>query len=202
MRLPVLLLLACLARPAGAAEPAGVEALFPLAVGNTWTYRVSTQEDRFGARVQDDRFVVRVAGQEMVGLQMCFKLEASLKDKVVATEYVAFTKEGLCRFRCEHEDVEPPLCVLRVPWPRRTWVEKYTLGSREMNPTFQAQPTEEVPVPAGKFKATPVRAWTGPIGPIPRTTVWYAPGVGPVKQTVNEGKSRFDLELEKFEKGK
>src|SRR5215208_1771511 len=100
MRLPALLVLTLIAHPAAAQEPAppSLEDLFPLALGNTWTYRV---------RDQTDRFVVRVAGQEMVGGQACYKLEARLGDRVVATEHLAFTKLGLCRFRAEQEDIEP-----------------------------------------------------------------------------------------------
>jgi hypothetical protein len=200
MRLTALLALACLARPAAADDPASAPSLFPLAVGNTWTYKVSGQ---------DDRFVVRVTTREMVGSQMCFKLEASLKDKVVATEHVAFTKDGLCRFRVEHEDVEPPVCILKVPVPKRTWTEKYTLGSRDASATFATR-TEDTTVPAGKFpKATVVSVWMGeprtPETRAPRATVWYAPGVGPIKQVVgDEGKGRFPfvLDLEKFDQGK
>jgi hypothetical protein len=189
--LPALVACLGLVAPLAAQGPAGPESLFPLAIGNTWTYKVSGQ---------DERFVVRVADQEMVGSQLCFKLEASLKDKVVATEHVAFTKAGLCRFRVEHEDVDPPVCILKVPAPKRGWTEKYTLGSREAAGTFGTR-TEDVTVPAGKFKATAVQAWTGdPRKFPPRSTVWYAPGVGPVKQTVLDGKSAFDLELEKFDK--
>ncbi|HKB06416.1 MAG TPA: hypothetical protein VKD90_29750 [Gemmataceae bacterium] len=199
MRVPALFLVACLVRPAAAEDPPAAESLFPLAIGNAWTYKVSGQ---------DDRFVVKVAAEEAVGAQTCFKLEAWLKDKVVATEHLAFTKAGLCRFRAEHEDISPPVCILRVPVRNRPWTEKYTLGSREASYTFQAL-TEDVPVPAGKFKATVVRAWVGesrpPGGDIRflRATVWYAPGVGPVKQVVAEdGKGRFPvaLDLEKFEK--
>jgi hypothetical protein len=200
MRLPALLAVACLAAPAAAAEPAGPESLFPLAIGNAWTYRVSVP-DGFATRVQDDRFVVRVADQEMVGSQLCFKLEGRLKDKVVATEHVAFTKAGLCRFRVEHEDVEPPVCILKVPGPSFSWTEKYALGSREATGRFlEATAPADASVPAGKFRAVKVEAWTGNPGPLPRSTVWYATGVGPVKQTINEGKARFELELEKFEK--
>jgi hypothetical protein len=201
MRLSFLLVLVCLVHPAAAQDPPVPESLFPLAVGNAWTYKVSGQ---------DDRFVVRVAAEEAVGTQTCFKLEAWLKDKVVATEHVAFTKAGLCRFRAEHEDIDPPVCILRTPAPKRPWTEKYALGSREAAYTFQAQ-TEDVTVPAGKFKATAVKAWIGESRPpggdvrLLRATVWYAPGVGPVKQVVAEdGKGRFPvaLDLEKFDKAK
>ena len=103
MRLAVLLIAALpLAAPA-ADQP--VEDLFPLAVGNTWTYKVAGQEERF---------VVRVAKQEMVGAQTCFLLEGRLGPRVVATEHLAFTKDGLTRFRADKEDVVPPVTVLKA----------------------------------------------------------------------------------------
>src|SRR5262245_64059635 len=105
MRPFVLLAVTVAASPAFADEPAPkFDNMLPLAVGNSWTYKVSGQ---------DDRFVVRVARQEMVGEQTCFRLDASLKDRIVASEHLAFTKEGLCRFRVDQADVFPPVCVLK-----------------------------------------------------------------------------------------
>ena len=194
MRRIVLAALAIAAWPAAAQEPpASAEDLFPLAVGNTWTYRVGGQ---------DDKFVVRAARQEMVGSQTCILLEARLRDRVVATEHVAFTKDGLCRFKVEQTEVVPPVCVLKVPAPPRGWTAKYTLNQRPGTFTFTTR-SEEVVYLARRYKATVVEARPGEVrGPTPpRTTVWYAPGVGPVKQRIDEGKGRFlELDLEKFEK--
>ena len=194
MRRLVLVALLVAARPAPAEEPlAAAEDLFPLAVGNTWTYRVAGQ---------DDRFVVRAARQEMVGSQTCFLLEARLRDRVVATEHVAFTRDGLCRFKVEQAEVTPPVCVLWLTPPKRTWTARYTLNQRQGLFTFTTR-SEEVVVAAKRYKTTVVEARNGEVrGPTqPRTIVWYAPGVGPVKQRIDEGKNRFlELELEEFEK--
>src|ERR671933_109593 len=113
--------LAALPPAAPAAAPPPIEDLFPLAVGNQLTYRVDRQEEKF---------VVRVSRQEMVGEQTCFVLEGHLRDRVVATEHLAFTKDGLTRFRADKEEVVPPVTVLKVPNSRAVnWtVAKYQLG--------------------------------------------------------------------------
>jgi hypothetical protein len=180
-----------------AGNPAG-ENLLPLAVGNTWTYKVSGQ---------DDKFVVRVARREMVGEHTAYVLEGRLRDRVVSSEHVALTKDGFCRVRVEKEDVVPPVCFLKLPAPVGrgvSWVQDYKLGGREARARFSIDVTE-VTVPAGKFKARSV------VGGMlvdrdfrPRTHVWYAPDVGVVRQEVYEGKgpgALLILELEKFEKG-
>jgi hypothetical protein len=168
------------------------ENLFPLTVGNIWTYKVSGQ---------DERFTVKAVRQEMIGSQTCVLLEASLKDRVVATEHLAFTKNGLCRFREDKEDVDPPLAVLKFPAPRKGWKIDYHLGSRSATATFWTG-TSEVTVPAGKYKTSIVHASVSEGGnPGPSTSVFYADGVGIVKQEIREGKRpQLVLELEKFVK--
>lgn len=193
MRLPALFAAVLLAAPALAQDPPPGEDLFPLAVGTAWTYRVSGQ---------DERFVVRAVREEMVGEKMCVLLEASLRDRVVATEHLAFTKVGLCRFRADKEDIEPHVCILKPGAARgTTWRPKYQLAGRPAAATFRMQGQEEVSVPAGKYKAVVVQASMGEgTAWWVQTRSWYAPGVGLVKQTVEEGKRLTTLELEKVEK--
>jgi hypothetical protein len=188
----IVLLAALFPSPALADEPAAPgEELFPLALGNSWTYKVGGQ---------DDRFIVRAAKLEMVGGQTCFLLEARLRDKVVATEHLAFTKEGLCRFKVDKEEVQPPVCVLQLPAAKATkWEKTYQLGGRSATANFSAS-ASEVTVPAGKYKTVNVVADMNG-GPMRLTTISYADGVGPVKQIINEGKRTLVLELEKFERG-
>jgi hypothetical protein len=192
MRLPALLLAALPAPLLGAGPPRPGEELFPLAVGNTWTYRVPFQEDKF---------VVRVAGQEMVGDQMCFVLEGRLKDRVVATEHVAFTKDGLTRFRADNVDVLPPVTVLRPSASPRVETE-YQLGERRATAAFRQEPGGQVLVPAGRYRTTVVVTgeMTGEGVSRVRTTLWYAAGVGLVRQQIGDGKGPPVLELERFDK--
>lgn len=176
------------------------ENLFPLKTGNVWTYRVSGQ---------DDRFVVRAVRQEMIGEQKCTLLEGSLKGAVVATEHVAFAKNGLYRFREDTEDVNPPLCVLRVPLPRsggwgasKNDNSQHRLGTRYITASFRAK-SEEITVVGTKYKTTMVTAIVNEGGRwLMNADTWYAENVGVVKQSILEGKRpALVLELEKFEKG-
>jgi hypothetical protein len=196
-RASVLLLFAfALDTPAQEAATPG-EDLLPLAIGNTWTYRV------FG---QDDRFVVRVARKEMIGEQTCFRLEGQLKDKIVATEHLAFTQDGLTRFRADKEDIFPPVTVLQVPPVRgMEWKTKYQVGERKSTVTFKRDSTTGsiADVPFGRFRAIKIDAEiVAENGSRTWTSIWYASGTGIVKQTIKEGqRPTMLLELEKFEKG-
>jgi hypothetical protein len=188
----VTLILACSA--AAADPPLPSENLFPLKIGNTWTYKVANQEDRF---------VVRAVRQEMIGSQTCMLLEGSLKDRVVATEHVAFLKDGLYRFRVDREDVVPPLCVLRTPLPKKgSWPNlksEFRLGSRTANAGFFWN-KEEVTVAGMKYRTTKVLAGTFEGGRFqPLSDTWYADGVGIVQQRIFP--RQLTLELEKFESG-
>jgi hypothetical protein len=196
MRPFVLLVVLAATSPAFGDEPANkFENLLPLAVGNSWTYRVSGQEDKF---------VVRVARQEMVGEQTCFRLDASLKDRVVASEHLAFTKDGLCRFRVDQADVFPPVCVLKQNPPKngRWRSQPFQVGGRTASGSFTISNTEvTVPFRKDKIKTVTVDATvTEGTRPVMRTVVSYADGVGIVKQEINAGKTPLVLELEKFDK--
>jgi hypothetical protein len=197
MRLAALLLIAGIPLQVPAADPpAPGEDLFPLAVGNTWTYKVDKQ---------DERFVVRVARQEMIGSQTCFLLEGRLRERVVATEHLAFTTDGLTRFRADKEDVVPPVTVLKMPNGRRTdWsVGKYQLGERGGSARFwEFNAGGEMVVPAGRYRGgVIVNADVTSEAGMRTTTLWYAPGVGLVKQTIGDPKRPpfFTMELEKFD---
>jgi hypothetical protein len=192
--------------PALAADPTPAE-LFPLSVGRTWTYRVSNG----GPQVQDERFVIKVVGDETIRGVACFKLEASLGDRgVVATEYVGPmpTGEGIARFRIEKEELSPPVVFLK---PFKARGEKwgsgtFQIGSRSATAKFEAL-TEDVKVKAGAFKAVKVVAESreGPgDGGVRKTHVWYAAGIGIVKQWIDGRPGGFPplvLELESYEKG-
>jgi hypothetical protein len=210
MRLPALLLDAALPAPLLAADPPSPgEELFPLAVGNTWTYRVQPffvpgQPPTF----QDDRFVVRVVRKEMVGEQTCFVLEGKLKDRPPATEHVAFTRDGLTRFRADGVDITPPVTVLKFSAaPKAPWTTEYQLGDRKATATFTQEPVS-ITYQGKRTRTTSVRGEVvgengGRTRPTVSTTVWYAAGVGMVRQTIDEGGKRptLLLELEKFDKG-
>lgn len=192
MRLLVLGLLLCCTSWVNAQGLQATEELYPLEIGNTWTFRVSGQEERF---------TIKVAALEKVGDFECFRLEATLKDKPVGTEHLLVAKNGIFRARTDKDDVSPPVCILQFPSKKGdSWKGEYKLGGKAATALFVAD-TETVTVPAGKFTTISVQADLSEMGGRVRTTLWFAPKVGVVKQTLEEGKRVITLELEKFEKG-
>lgn len=162
---------------------------YPLEVGNTWTFKVSGQEDRF---------TIKVAAIEKVGDYECYRLEATLRDKLVGTEHLLSAKNGIFRVRTDKDDVVPPVCILQLPSPKGSaWKGDYKLGGKAASASFVTD-TETITVPAGNFNAISVQAELNEGGGRVRTTIWFAPNVGVVKQTLEEGKRVLTLELEKF----
>ena len=203
MRLPALLLAAALPAPLLAADPPRVgEDLFPLVVGNTWTYRVQpflTQPPNY----QEERFIIRVVRTEAVGDQTCFVLEGKLKDRVTATEHVAFTKDGLTRFRADNVDIVPPVTVLKfAATPKTPLTTEFQLGDRRATAKFTQFEPRTFTHQGRPVRATRVEGdlGAGENGGRVRSTAWYAPGVGMVRQQIEEGKRTTALELEKFDK--
>jgi hypothetical protein len=179
-----------------------------LAIGNTWTYRVAGQ---------DERFVVSVVGLEKIGDQLAFKLEATLRERVVATEYLLSNKDGIHRMRLDKDDIVPPLTICRTPPPlplpmmttppmttpppkKLMWRSNYRLGLRYGVAGFSMTPDDVVSVPAGnKLNTLRIDMDTTDQGVRVRTSYWFAPKIGIVKQTIDEAKRVTTLELEKYE---
>lgn len=201
MRLLIFLLAAVPAPLFAADPPPPGEDLFPLAINNRWTYRVQPFAGP-GQSVQDDRFVIQVVRKEMIGEQTCFLLEGRLRDRVTATEHVAFTRDGLTRFRADNYDITPPVTVLRPTTPAKApWTIEYQLGDRKATGTFSQEPAS-ITVQGKRTRTTMVHAdMGGENGGRVETRIWYAAGVGMVRQDITEGKRTTRLELEKFEKG-
>jgi hypothetical protein len=202
MRLPIVLLAAAVPASVFAADPPPpADDLFPLAIHHRWTYRVQPFAAP-GQPFQDDRFVIEVVRKEMIGDQSCFLLEGRLRDRVTATEHVAFTRDGLTRFRADNYDITPPVTVLRPTTPPKApWTIEYQLGDRKATGTFSQEPAS-ITVQGKRTRTTMVHAeMGGENGGRVETRIWYAAGVGMVRQQITEGKRTTVLELEKFEKG-
>jgi hypothetical protein len=139
----------------------------------------------------------------MVGPQTCFVLEGHLRGRVVATEHLAFTKDGLTRFKADKEDVVPPVTFLKAPGTGQ-WPAQYQLGERSGSAVFRGvnNAARELTVPAGKFKVVNVTADVTSETGMRITTLSYSRGVGLVRQTITDPKRLplLTMELEKFEK--
>lgn len=176
--------------PAAPAQDAD-KPLYPLQIGTKWTYQVARQ---------DERFVVTAAKEEKVGEQNCVKLEARLKGQVVVTEHVAVLPDGIYRFKFNDAAIEPALCFCKPAAKKgEKWEVKFATGGKNGTAKFE-QSEEAVEVPFGKFKAVVVRGEVIENEVTIKTTVWFAPGCGMVRQVIEIGEQPpIVLELENME---
>jgi hypothetical protein len=166
--------------------------LYPLKVGTKWSYKVKDQEEKF---------VVTAAKEEMVGDQNCVKLEARLKDQVVASEHVAVLKDGIYRFKFDDKTIEPPVCFCKLPATKgQKWEVKFKVAGKEGVGKFESG-EEEISVPAGKFQAVVVKGEVVEDSVPIKMTLWFAPGSGIVRQLIDGGGQQpIVLELESIER--
>ena len=129
-------------------------------------------------------------------------LERSLNGKVSGTEHLAATEKGVFRYRVDGVELSPPVCVLKYPLKKDdTWETESTIANEQLKIKGKVVDTEEVTVPAGKYKTFRVEIETSVAGMQATITFWFAPDVGIVKQTAGSG-GKNDVELVKFDAGK
>jgi hypothetical protein len=164
---------------------------YPLKIGTKWTYKIAGQEDKF---------VVTAVKEEKVGEQNCVKIEAKLKDQLVASEHVAIRNDGVYRFKFGDQVIEPEICFLKASSKKGdSWKHDFKIGETKATGKYEVD-VEDVEVPAGKFKdAIVIRAEATEKDEVTKTTIWYAKKTGMVKQVIEIGAVKIALELEKME---
>jgi hypothetical protein len=183
-----------------AEDKPGESPYYPLRTGTTWHYKVG-----------DNKLVIRVAKQEKVGDVPCALLEASRDGKVVGSEHLAVTADGVYRHTITKAQgdkpatltLKPPMLVLKLP-PKKgdAWKVDSQVDGKVLRGGFKAD-EQEVKVPAGTYKAIRVTSQDLEVNGLKTVlTMYYAEGVGMVKQVIQEGENKVEIELEKFEAGK
>lgn len=167
--------------------------LYPLKVGNTWTYKVT------GGSIQ-----VKVEKKEKFGNKDCYKLETSAQGKVSATEHVVVEADGVYREGVNGLKPDAPIKFLALPAKKdEKWTVNTKVQAQEVSGEFQIK-EEDVTVPLGTYKAATVV--NGPnfkiAGMDTSIKMWFAKDVGLVKLEFKLGGQDATLELEKFEPGK
>ncbi|HEY4310647.1 MAG TPA: hypothetical protein VGN12_14450 [Pirellulales bacterium] len=178
---------------ATAAEPAGAE-YYPLKAGSEWRYHLVAD----GVTKTFESRITKI--EEIDGLPLA-RFDAEINGEVVATEHLRITDEGVLRYRYNGSEVTPPVCILKFPIKDgETWQSENRVGNQD----FVVRSTvsrEEVDVPYGKYEAVKVTATTEQGGQLFSTTYWFAPGIGNVKQVLDLGGKKFELDLFEFTLG-
>jgi hypothetical protein len=171
--------------PAAAADAS----YYPLPVGAAWTYKVGDQ---------GDKFVISVAKTAKVGTQDCLVLEAKFNGKETASEHVAALNDGVYRFMYGDKKFEPAICFLKPNAKKGdAWQQEYSHGADIKGTIKFTVDFADVEVPAGKFKdALVVHAEAAENNTVSKSTMWFAKGVGMVKELIEDEKP-IVLELEK-----
>lgn len=168
----------------------------PLKVGNKWTYKIE------------------VGGQSLETVQKVVKIEkkdgkeiATLEVEIggqTLSEQTSSDEKGIFRYSIQGMPIEPPVQALKLPFKKgETWEAKFTAQGQETKVAYKSEAEEEVSVPAGKYKTVMVSAQFEVMGQQFSAKIWYAPGVGIVKQSFDfGGGGSFSSELVKFEQAK
>jgi hypothetical protein len=197
---------------------------YPLAPGTRWTYHLRKEvgplahfegEDARLAKneVVDITIIAHVAGTEQISGNTYTRVEALHEDKPANTDWYALTPAGLLHPRAvdyiadSQSEFDPPEVLLSPtlrPGESWTWQDRKGLVTSKKT----ASAPEQITVPAGSYRATPVHTELiiptdlAPLNVM--MTQWFVPGVGFIKQEV-----RFEMKgnllmhntmtLEKFE---
>ncbi len=176
--------------------------LQPIKIGTIWHYQAVDQKEK-----QD--FWIKAAKEEKIGDQLCIKLEGIMETEnekkvkvkeIVSTEHIAIKSDGIYRYALTDNKITPPLCICKLP-PKNgnKWSQSFTIEDKKGSADY-TQTLEEVIVKAGKY-TNAVKVGVNIEENSAKTTlnVWYAPGVGIVKQIFSSGKETFSLELQDVE---
>lgn len=114
--------------------------------------------------------------------------------------------KGVYHVAVDSKFLRSRMCVVRLPVKTGdTWPLKMTFAESEPAAGKQAEEAdvtatatvvgteEEVSVPAGRFKCIHVEATVEESGAVLRTSYWLAPGLGPVRATIELGESKDRL---------
>jgi hypothetical protein len=213
---PILrVLLGCPLLVLAAAEMAAQDKLreasyYPLNVGTTWHYRSG-----------ESKFTIRVVRHEKVGETLCAVLETKRDGKVVGSEHLAVTGDGVYRHTLTvqrsqadpndktktvkvpvQQTLKPPMLVLKLP-PKvgESWKVDSKADGKTFRGGFQVG-EQEITVPAGTYKTIRIASQDLEVNALkPRITTFFAANVGMVKQIIEVGDAKIEIELEKFEPG-
>ena len=173
----------------------GRSGFYPLEVGSEWRYAIN-----------DRNVVARVTKHEQIAGHSAGRVDSFLDDKLLSTEHIAVTAEGVFRVAFSGEAATKPVMILKLP-PKdgEVWAVDTEISGSKIKGSARCD-REKLTVPAGEFDAYRVRgtyAVTTPDGKVsnPEFTFWFADGTGVVKLGTKSGDSDVILELRSFKKG-
>jgi hypothetical protein len=162
---------------------------YPLRVGNVWKYKLG-----------DSHFDMKVDRYEKVGEVLCARVNTLVDGRVIEFEHLAVTPDGIYRHSIGGKRPDKPVCILKLP-PKKgeKWEVKAQIGEEKLGGDF-AVGEAEVGVPAGKYSAVTSESRNLDVNGLKvSVTYYFAKDVGIVRQVIEVGPQKTDMQLEKFE---
>lgn len=181
----------------GAQDEIDYRRYFPLETGNVWNFKAGDGQSaqlkvvRKTKYNQNDVFEVKLEGKSFTEVKLLTVEEFGIR----------LWKYTVTRGNTTHETPypEPLLEAAFPPEPGKKWHVKMTDGQKLIVRTTEMMAPEEIQVPAGKFKAIPVRVTVKTGDRVTsELTTWYALDVGIVRKEIGSGEKKGVLELESF----
>ena len=202
--LPALASLCCLAAVGAAPEATGKGTdpprYLPTTAGARFVYEV-----RLGGAVTEFTEVVTQVEARGGGLRVTvarYPGPAGKAGKASAVSVFAVSAGGLARAAARGRDLPAPEPLLKLPAKAGDTWKVGAGGPGGAGAVCTVGPEEEEEVPAGKFRAVRVETATD-LGAVSlKTTSWYAPGVGLVKEVTPAGARSATRVLKSFTPGK
>jgi hypothetical protein len=174
---------------------------YPIRKGDTWVYETKGRKD--GTSTEYVQVVTKVETKEGVVHVTLGMVEGG---ETALWAEVEVSQAGVVSRIAAGRKLDPPKAVIKLPFkPGEKW--HYQPNPEGGGPvgkrTYTSVAEEEVEVPAGKYKAIRIdETWEDRGGPM-RSSHWFAPGVGLVKQSTFEGSTEtVDFVLKSFKPGK
>lgn len=179
--------MAVLALALGLALQAGEE--IPLKPGTTWSYRMSTGQT----------LDLRVAGTSVVGAVPCTIVETRIGTQTTR-EHVALTAQGLTAYKVENAfgALEYPTPILRVRLPFKsgeTWTVQLQENGTLNTYGYRTDGPESLTVLGSTVEAWKVATTLRLPQGEAVSTLWYAKGLGMVRQVYEVGGQKMTAEL-------
>lgn len=196
MRLVLALSLSGLAAVLSAAEqPPALPTpnYYPLIKGTRWEYRVSDEETEIAVTCE-------VKEVEKKDGRTHARVEATFPNAVSLGEELSHDAEGVYRDAYVGVKLSQPFPIIKYPVkPADQWKQKVKLGDLEGTASISIRNTRAaVDVPAGKFTCLAVESVVESRGDKVAATIWYADGIGIVKQETTSGGRTMRMELKSF----
>jgi hypothetical protein len=169
--------------------------VYPTAVGTVWKYRMN-----YGGQETTVLSTI-IRHEELAGLK-CAVIDTTTDGSPTSIEYIRPEKDGVRRIGTNGVEMKPHEQILKIPSIKgTTWNGKMDVSGQAITYTSEIIATDEsVTVPAGTYQTFVVKTTSSLPGQKDPSVVsiYYAPGVGPVKRYASQGNVSVVLELAEF----